>query len=246
MLHRGRTRIAEDRAVAERARAELHAALEPADDLVLGQAPSPSGRQRLGSSSSRTSRRSLSSRRSISACVKSRAEIGAVHAVAALFTACACVCSMQMIGRERRAERAAGVARRGLNPDVARKPSREGSCRWRRNSARRRPRGRGFACRFPRERARQPQHDFFGDRLDRSREIHVALRQQLLRLARRAAEQLVERRVGHRQAGAVIEIVAGPAGTSRRPSDRSDCRGSVARSSARRTARAPSPCIRRS
>ena len=37
LLHRGRARIAEDRARAERARAELHAALEPADGLFVGQ-----------------------------------------------------------------------------------------------------------------------------------------------------------------------------------------------------------------
>ena len=68
--------------------------------------------------------------------------------------------------------------------------------------------------------ARQAQHDLLGDGLDRGGEIHVALRQQLLRVARRPAEQLVEARVGHRQAGAVVEIVDVRAGTCRRPSGR--------------------------
>ena len=36
-LHRRRARVAEDAAGAERARAELHPALEPADDLAVGQ-----------------------------------------------------------------------------------------------------------------------------------------------------------------------------------------------------------------
>ena len=37
-LHRGRARIAEDRAGAERARSEFHAPLEPADRLAVGEA----------------------------------------------------------------------------------------------------------------------------------------------------------------------------------------------------------------
>ena len=39
----------------------------------------------------------------------------------------------EMIGRERRAERAAGIARRRLHPDLARTCRRAGPCRWRRN-----------------------------------------------------------------------------------------------------------------
>ena len=57
------------------------------------------------------------------------------------------------------------------------------------------------------EAARQPQHDLLQHRLDRGGEVHVLLRHQRFRIARRRAEQRVEALVRHRQPGAVIEIV---------------------------------------
>src|SRR5205085_9291796 len=39
LLHRRRARVAQDRARTERARAELHAALEPAERLAFGERP---------------------------------------------------------------------------------------------------------------------------------------------------------------------------------------------------------------
>ena len=54
--------------------------------------------------------------------------------------------------------------------------------------------------------ARQTQYDFLGDRLHRGREVHLALGQWRFGCARRAAEQRLETRIGHRQAGAIIEI----------------------------------------
>ena len=51
------------------------------------------------------------------------------------------------IGGKRRAERAAGVARRRLDPDVVEARRRAEPCRWRRSSAPRRRRGRDFARR---------------------------------------------------------------------------------------------------
>ena len=50
------------------------------------------------------------------------------------------------------------------------------------------------------------QHDLLGDDLARAREIHLALGQQCLGLARRPVEELIHRRAGHRQAGDVVEI----------------------------------------
>src|SRR5262249_49654108 len=44
------------------------------------------------------------------------------------------------------------------------------------------------------------------DCLDRAREIHVALREALFWLARRATEQRVETRIGHGETGAIVEI----------------------------------------
>src|SRR5262249_16911144 len=48
LLHRRRAGVAEDRAAAERARAELHAALEPADRLPLRQPVRAGGDQARG------------------------------------------------------------------------------------------------------------------------------------------------------------------------------------------------------
>ena len=49
-------------------------------------------------------------------------------------------------------------------------------------------------------------YDLFRHGLDRGGEIHFTLRQHAFRRARRTAEQLGEPLVGHRQAGAVIEV----------------------------------------
>ena len=68
-------------------------------------------------------------------------------------------------------------------------------------------RHRFFAAGLPVRRARHAQHDLFADDLDRPREVHLALRQLVSGIARRAAEQLVERAVGHRQAGEIVEVL---------------------------------------
>src|SRR5262249_61684855 len=60
-----------------------------------------------------------------------------------------------------------------------------------------------------RKRASEPQHHFLGYRLDRGREIHLALREPDLRLTWGSAEQGVEAVIRHRQARAVIEIGEG-------------------------------------
>ena len=50
------------------------------------------------------------------------------------------------------------------------------------------------------------QHDLVGHRLDRRGEIHLALGERGVRIARRAAEQRVELRRGHGEALAVVEV----------------------------------------
>ncbi len=73
LLHRRRARIAEDRAGAERARAEFHAALKPADRLAVGERL----RRRLDhvvvAEHGRSCARRASSRRSISSWREARA-----------------------------------------------------------------------------------------------------------------------------------------------------------------------------
>ncbi len=55
--------------------------------------------------------------------------------------------------------------------------------------------------------ASQLEHHLLGHCLDRSGQIHFALGERRFGLARRGAEQRIEARVGHRQPGAVVEVV---------------------------------------
>ena len=108
---------------------------------------------------------------------------------------------------KRRAERAAGVARRRLHENLVEaavaKHLAIGDAI------------QGYAAGkteiakpgFGRERTRQAQHDLFRHRLDRGRQIHVALLQRLIGTARRAAEHRIETATGHRQAGAIGKII---------------------------------------
>ena len=135
-----------------------------------------------------------------------RTEIAAAHRVTAAVQLARCSL-YRWLASERGAERAAGVARRGLQPDlvedflaqqlavrhaVERDAAREAQVAF-----------AGFA----RHAARELDDHFFGDDLNARGQIHFALRQGRLGLARRAAEQLVELRIGHAQSGAVVEVV---------------------------------------
>ena len=113
---------------------------------------------------------------------------------------------MQVVGGERRAERAAGVAGRRLDPDPLEPAVAQHLAV--RHAVERDAAGEAeiFGAGLGRDRAREPQHDFLGHRLDRGGEIHVALVEQFFRLARRPAEQRIELVVGHAQAGAIVEI----------------------------------------
>ncbi len=80
LLHRRRARIAEDRTRAERARAEFHAPLKPANRLAVGQGRR-AVRRSASSSSRRRSGRPLSVRRLLDLVLRERGpEIGASHA----------------------------------------------------------------------------------------------------------------------------------------------------------------------
>src|SRR5688572_2435285 len=54
-------------------------------------------------------------------------------------------------------------------------------------------------ARFAMQRARETQDDFFGHDLDRSRDVHLSLREGALGLSTGAAEQPVEAMVRHRE-----------------------------------------------
>ena len=51
------------------------------------------------------------------------------------------------------------------------------------------------------------QHDLLGDLLNRSRQVHFALRERALGGAGRAAQHLLHLRAGHRQTGRVGEVL---------------------------------------
>ena len=121
LAHVGAPRIGEDAAVAERARAPLHAALEPADDLSRREMRPPSRRtaRRRRRSSRRSHRRSPSSsaarvdRRGDRAVVERRSPVAVRHHEPARL-------ARQLVPDvERRAERRAVVARRRLDVDLA-------------------------------------------------------------------------------------------------------------------------------
>ena len=111
-----------------------------------------------------------------------------------------------VIGRKRRADRAAGIAGRRLNPDVVELAVAQHLAVG--DAIQRHAAGKAQIARagLGREAARQPQHGLLEHRLDRGRDIHVERRQQLVRRAHRLAEQLGEPLVGHGQPGAIVEI----------------------------------------
>ena len=107
---------------------------------------------------------------------------------------------------ERRADRAAGVARRRLDPDIA-----EGSLAQHPavgDAVERHATGQAqiIGVKLAPCRQRQARDHVLRHFLNRRREVHLALRQRRLGLTRRPAEQRVEALVGHRQAGHVVEI----------------------------------------
>ena len=129
----GAARVAEDRAVAERARAEFHAALD------TSRRPSPrasaSTVASISASSSDRPRTRAPARGEPALDLvlrESRARDSALHRVAACWRQ-ARLAEIEVIGGERRAERAAGVACRRLHPDRSRTRRRGRFCRWRRS-----------------------------------------------------------------------------------------------------------------
>src|SRR5689334_17307107 len=102
-----------------------------------------------------------------------------------------------MPGKQRRAKRAARVARSRLNPDsvenafAQKEPARDAV---ERDSARQ---TKISLCGFFANVPRHSQYDFIGYILDRAREVHIVLCKFRFRLTRRAIEQAVKRNVGH-------------------------------------------------
>src|SRR5262249_46636655 len=110
-------RIAEDRAIAQRARSEFHPALEPAHCLAIRERPGGGVEHRVARHG-RKPRADGGQTLVDVALVELRAEIAALHPVDGIWTD-ALAAFVQVVDRERGAERAAGIARRRLHPDIA-------------------------------------------------------------------------------------------------------------------------------
>jgi hypothetical protein len=119
--------------------------------------------------------------------VEGRTEIASPHAVD-LVRELARVSEFKMIGGERRAERPAGVARRGLHPKIVETAvaqhlavgdAIEGDAAGEAEIAHA---GLGL------ERAGQPQDRLFGDALDRRRQIHMHPLEPIFGVSRRHSE----------------------------------------------------------
>jgi hypothetical protein len=121
--------VAEDAPVPERAGAELHPPLEPADDLLLGEEPGGALDQVRGESFSATAPADAMNA-AISVVGVRRPEVRAVHPVA-LRAMAAVVPEHLVVDRERDADRATGVARRGLDPEALERAlsGEDGRCR---------------------------------------------------------------------------------------------------------------------
>ena len=107
----------------------------------------------------------------------------------------------------RHAESAAGVAGRGLDPDLLERAFAKQSSvadAIERDAARQ---AQPVEARLTMRGARHAEHDLLAHLLDRPGEIHLSLRQLCLGLPRRRAEQTVERAVRHRETGQIVEVL---------------------------------------
>ena len=119
--------------------------------------------------------------------------------------ACAC-CSFDSDRPRAPPERAAGIAGGRLHPDLIEFAVAQDFAV--RDAIERHAAGQAeIALRiFRRQAAREQQHRLLEDDLGRGRDVHVRLRQRFAAHRAAASEQPVEFVVGHRQAGAVVEI----------------------------------------
>jgi hypothetical protein len=163
----------------------------------------------ITSSSASTSKRAPAAARSRSIRSWPKAgEVGAAHPVGrAVAERRARPARVLVVGGERGAQRPAGVAGRRLDPDpleraLPQQPAVGDAVQ--RHAARH---AQVPLAGLARDRAAEPEHHLLGDPLDRGREVHLAPGQPPLGVARRPAEERVEALAGHRQPGAVVEVV---------------------------------------
>ena len=173
LLHARRARIAEDRARPQRTRAKLHAALEPAERLALSHC------FRTGADELTIVQCFEHGARGVQPALdlvvrELRPEVAAAHAVHGAIDVAAFFVE-QVVSHERGTQRAAGIARRGLQPQpLEAAVAQELAVR---HAVERHTAGEAQVL-LPRllgDAAREFEDHFFGHRLDRGREIHLAL-----------------------------------------------------------------------
>ena len=112
-----------------------------------------------------------------------------------------------MPDRQSRAQGASRIARRGLNPESLKNAFAQQSAIG--HAIERQATRHAqvlFDRSFPRV-PRQAQDDFFRYHLNRSRHVHVTLRDRFLRASRRSPKQLVKASVGHGRPAEEIEVI---------------------------------------
>ena len=135
-----------------------------------------------------------------------RSEKGSLHQIAAAIEL-ALFAQELMPNRKSCADRAAGVTGGRLDPDVL-----EGAVAQNLavgNAIERDAAGKTEIIEtvLARERTSQPEHDLFGDLLNRGCNVHVERCEQILiRVAHRCAEQIGKFLVGHGETSAIVEI----------------------------------------
>lgn len=186
------------------ARPELHPSLKPPDDLLLVDRRGHLLVERV--SVKFLVVRAMAVEAGANAVgIVGRAEIGTGHAVEPIVDS-ARPAAVDVIGGECRAQRAAGIAGRWLDPDALELSLAQdlaiGDAVERDAAGETEVRHAGFGS----ERAGETQDNLLGDRLDRSGDVHLALADRVFAAARLAAEQLVKPIVGHPQSGAIVEV----------------------------------------
>ena len=171
------------------------------------------------------------------------AEISALHAVDRVRHR-AGLARMNVIDRERRAQRAAGITRRRLNPDPAKAASRSTLPLATQLSATPPARHRfSIPVSSARLRVRRSTTSSSTAWMEAAMSMCLCV-EPAFGIARGAAEQRVEARIGHRQPGAIVEIVeVEPEGAVRLEVDQVVADQFVV-FRRRHRAQAPSACIR--
>jgi hypothetical protein len=203
-LHARTAGIGQDRTAAERAGAELHASLEDADDLFLAQGLGEhavavgSGHFLVGEAVGVEELLDLARR-------EAGPEQGAGHLVVLVVGLARLVLDL-VPDVEGGAERAAGVARGGLDPDVVEEPGAQDLAVGDAVEGDAAGQAEVLLARDRAGEAGHLQHDLFGDVLDRAGQVHLAQGDVRLGLAPLAAEQAGEAVVGHLQIVEITEI----------------------------------------